>query len=724
MEKIKRAMKNQMPVYSAILRSAVTCVVLLILCSSENSAQGVGVNEDGSLPDASALLDVSSSRKGVLFPRVALSSINDVSVIPNPATSLLIYNTNASIVNGSGEGFYYYDGTEWVHLSSGGSSPSGDAWELAGNSGTTAGVDYIGTADSVDLVVKTNSNERMRVVGAGRVGVGTASPDASALVDMTSNNKGVLIPRLTTAERDAISSPAIGLQIYNTDCGALNHYNGTCWISVSSPLMYPGPITTSSTSFCSGDPRTFSVASVPGATSYSWTVPGGAVINSGQGTNTISATFANHSGNVCVIAYNSCEKSDASCIEVLVDPVPEAPGSITGLTTVLPSQSGVTYSVSGDETFTWTVPSGASITSGQGTNTILVDFSCSATSGDISVATSNDCGSGTPSTLAITVNVVVADAGSDVSSGTCPNSTTIGPASGSGGNGGYSYSWGPSGSLQSATSASPTPNICSDQTFTVTVTDANGCTATASMSYTWGDSSPLTIGFTDGSIDWTVPSGVSSITADIRGARGVSTYGSGGKGGRVETDISVTPGSVLRLEVGGTNGYNGGGAGGTGGNNGYNGGGASDIRQSPYALADRLAVAGGGGGQGGYGANGGGNGGDGGQVGQNGQNGTSGAPGGSGATQSAGGAGGSSGSYSGTAGTLGVGGDGGDYWSGGSGGGGGYYGGGGGAGGNWCGGTSCSGAGGGGGGSSYSSGTNTTYTTGYQSGNGQIIISW
>jgi hypothetical protein len=51
----------------------------------------------------------------------------------------------------------------------------------------------------------------------GSVGIGTASPTASALLDVSSTTKGVLIPRMTTTQRNAISSPAIGLQIYNTD---------------------------------------------------------------------------------------------------------------------------------------------------------------------------------------------------------------------------------------------------------------------------------------------------------------------------------------------------------------------------------------------------------------------------------------------------------------------------------------------------------------------------
>ena len=50
-----------------------------------------------------------------------------------------------------------------------------------------------------------------------QVGINTSNPDNSAILDIESNEKGVLFPRLTTAERDAIINPANGLIIFNTD---------------------------------------------------------------------------------------------------------------------------------------------------------------------------------------------------------------------------------------------------------------------------------------------------------------------------------------------------------------------------------------------------------------------------------------------------------------------------------------------------------------------------
>ena len=67
-----------------------------------------------------------------------------------------------------------------------------------------------------------------------QVGVGTTTPDASSALDITSTTKGLLIPRMTAAQRDAISSPAIGLMIYQTD-GTVGfyYYNGSSWAEVA-----------------------------------------------------------------------------------------------------------------------------------------------------------------------------------------------------------------------------------------------------------------------------------------------------------------------------------------------------------------------------------------------------------------------------------------------------------------------------------------------------------
>ena len=71
---------------------------------------------------------------------------------------------------------------------------------------------------------------------AQNVGIGTASPNASAQLDVTSSNSGFLPPRMTYAQRNAIVNPAAGLIVYCTDCangGEMQYFNGTGWIRMS-----------------------------------------------------------------------------------------------------------------------------------------------------------------------------------------------------------------------------------------------------------------------------------------------------------------------------------------------------------------------------------------------------------------------------------------------------------------------------------------------------------
>ena len=223
---------------------------------------------------------------------------------------------------------------------------------------------------------------------------------------------------------------------------------------------------------------------------------------------------------------------------------------------------------------------------------------------------------------------------------------------------------------------------------------------------------------------WTVPAGVTSATFDVRGAQGGTVTGLlpaglGGLGGEAKADLALTPGATVTLVVGGEGGFvcnpgpnNGPSPGGFNGGGaspaiapdafvcpGAGGGGASDVRIGGSALSDRVLVAGGGGGE----ANcpGASSGDGGGLTGGDGTAPSSCLPGG----------GGAGGNQTGTSGSgqLGVGSD--DAVLGG-GGGGGYYGG---AGGGRA-------VGGGGGGSFGPAGT--TFQTGVQPGDGQVIISY
>ena len=107
-------------------------------------------------------------------------------------------------------------------------------WRIASNNSSGLGLEFNEGA----------LNTRMYIAPGGNVGIGTWTPDASALLDLTSTAKGFLPPRVTTVQRDAIASPATGLVVYNTTTGGLNTYNGASWVSLSGPWA-TGSIATS-----------------------------------------------------------------------------------------------------------------------------------------------------------------------------------------------------------------------------------------------------------------------------------------------------------------------------------------------------------------------------------------------------------------------------------------------------------------------------------------------
>jgi len=66
-----------------------------------------------------------------------------------------------------------------------------------------------------------------------QIGIGTTSPDASSALEINSVEKGFLMPRMTTAERIAIASPALGLLVYDTDTKLIWSYDGAVWVKNS-----------------------------------------------------------------------------------------------------------------------------------------------------------------------------------------------------------------------------------------------------------------------------------------------------------------------------------------------------------------------------------------------------------------------------------------------------------------------------------------------------------
>jgi hypothetical protein len=97
-------------------------LAVFIFCFQVSYAQNVAVNSTGTSADGSAMLDVSSTSKGLLIPRVSLTSTSDGTTISSPAASLIVYNTNGAITGTDADstGYYFNAGTsgapKWVKM--------------------------------------------------------------------------------------------------------------------------------------------------------------------------------------------------------------------------------------------------------------------------------------------------------------------------------------------------------------------------------------------------------------------------------------------------------------------------------------------------------------------------------------------------------------------------------------------------------------------------------
>lgn len=131
-------------------------LLLFIISLTFNSYAQVGIGTTS----PKGALDITSTNDGLLIPRISLSATN-IATVNTPTTSELVYNTNTSAAgpNQVTPGFYYWNGSLWVRLAN---STSND-WALTGNSGTTAGTNFIGTTDAQDLRFKTNGTNRMNI---------------------------------------------------------------------------------------------------------------------------------------------------------------------------------------------------------------------------------------------------------------------------------------------------------------------------------------------------------------------------------------------------------------------------------------------------------------------------------------------------------------------------------------------------------------------------------
>jgi len=124
------------------MRKTILIFLLSFFSLMVSTAQNVGINSSGAAPDASSMLDVASTNKGVLIPRVDIDDLTTEAPVSSATTSLLVYNTNTT----TGPGYFYWDGTRWAKISTkikySGSVSSGNWYRIATNSGNRADASF------------------------------------------------------------------------------------------------------------------------------------------------------------------------------------------------------------------------------------------------------------------------------------------------------------------------------------------------------------------------------------------------------------------------------------------------------------------------------------------------------------------------------------------------------------------------------------------------------
>ncbi|MDR6159059.1 hypothetical protein QF023_002575 [Chryseobacterium sp. SLBN-27] len=228
---------------------------------------GINNNNPQATLDITAKTTNGSRPEGLIAPRLTGDQIRAGDAQYGTAQKgAIIYATAAATsvssktANITSEGYYYFDGTAWQKITGGASAgdTTNDAWvNDTANSMVKLGTKADGTARTTgtDFVAKDD----------GSVGIGTASPDASAALEVNSSSKGMLIPRVALAgstDVTTIPSPATGLMAYNTGTGALTYkgfvfWNGTEWRAIDNNSTISPAITSLNCTDSSVFPRTF-----------------------------------------------------------------------------------------------------------------------------------------------------------------------------------------------------------------------------------------------------------------------------------------------------------------------------------------------------------------------------------------------------------------------------------------------------------------------------------
>lgn len=234
-----------------------------------------------------------------------------------------------------------------------------------------------------------------------------------------------------------------------------------------------GPISGPTTGRCNTQANVYSVPDLGPNITYNWSVPDHATIVAGQGSNSIEVDFQTFDLSlITVYTENDCGSSGVTDQGMLF--VEGAPSGALANEIAIRDNTYTLAPVDGASNYNWTVPSGVSILSGQGSHEITIEIGDTFTEGSVCVEAENDCGTGTAICTEIPLHVSLADCQA-VYLGYEPAECMVLEAIPQGGKAPYSFAW-------STGEAGSSIEVCPDETtsYTVTIKDADGNTVTKS----------------------------------------------------------------------------------------------------------------------------------------------------------------------------------------------------------------------------------------------------
>lgn len=167
------------------------------------------------------IFKAASSNKGLLLPRVALTSVNSASPVVSPANGLLVFNTNAGITGGYGTGFYYWWNTQWLALLNE-DNVNAPYWKINGNSGTNPAIHFAGTTTNHDIIF-ISRNMRAGFIGLRNTSFGDSSYNGNTGIDNSSLGFLALLQNTTGSINNSLGAGTLEKNTtgnHNVACGS------------------------------------------------------------------------------------------------------------------------------------------------------------------------------------------------------------------------------------------------------------------------------------------------------------------------------------------------------------------------------------------------------------------------------------------------------------------------------------------------------------------------